>query len=92
MNALEEKDILPNTCAVVYFGELIHQREGFRFEIRGIFQTSNVGDAYHVYAETPNPASQIATGSDPEEFRKQLDILHRNLVDQKFLQELSECL
>lgn len=48
------------------------------------------GAAFMAYAEIPNPASQMATGKTPEEFKGALQVLHNNMKDTKWLLSLSE--
>jgi hypothetical protein len=53
---------------------------------------SDPGDALTAYCETPNPPSQVAMGNTREEFEKELNELHANMVDKVWLKELGECL
>jgi hypothetical protein len=47
-------------------------------------------DAFTIYAETPNPPSQLVYGNTYEELCEQLEILHKNMKDEKWLEELAE--
>jgi len=57
--------------------------------MREIFCT-NPADALHLYAEIPNPPSQVAMGNTYEELCAELETLHKNMKDKKWLHELSE--
>jgi hypothetical protein len=46
-------------------------------------------DALWIYANTPNPPSQLVTGKTYEELCEQLEILHKNMKDEKWLEELA---
>jgi hypothetical protein len=48
--------------------------------------------ALNLYAEIPNPASQLAMGGTHHEFCKELERLHHNMKDRTWLKNLSECL
>lgn len=50
----------------------------------------NAGDALMLYAEIPNPPSQLATGKSYEQLCEELERLHKNMKDKKWLKELSE--
>jgi hypothetical protein len=48
-------------------------------------------DSFHaltLYAEIPNPPSQLAYGNTYEELCNKLEILHKNMKDEKWLEEL----
>jgi hypothetical protein len=49
-------------------------------------------DALNIYAETPNPASQLIKGENEEELAKERAILNKNIVDPKWLSNLFECI
>ena len=49
-------------------------------------------DALNAYANIPNPESQLAMGKDRAEFEKDLNELHANLRDPKWVEELAEYL
>jgi len=44
--------------------------------------------AITLYAEIPNPESQVAIGKTKEAFEKELEILHKNMKDLVWLQQL----
>ena len=46
--------------------------------------------AIDLYANIPNPESQVATGGTYEVLYKCLEELHKNIKDKKWLKELSE--
>ena len=46
--------------------------------------------ALEFYSEIPNPESQLAMGSTYEKLCAELEKLHKNMKDEKWLQELSE--
>jgi hypothetical protein len=48
--------------------------------------------ALTLYAEIPNPESQLVTGESFDKLLSRLERLHKNMKDPKWLQELSECL
>ena len=50
----------------------------------------SASDALNLYAEIPNPPSQLATGRTYEELCNELQILHRDMVNEEWLKELSE--
>jgi hypothetical protein len=46
--------------------------------------------ALNLYAEIPNPESQLAMGNSHEQLCEELERLHKNMKDKKWLKELSE--
>jgi hypothetical protein len=46
-------------------------------------------DALWIYANAPNPSSQLVTGKTYEELCEHLEILHKNMKDEKWLEELA---
>lgn len=49
-------------------------------------------EALELYANIPNPESQLVTGKTYEELIRNLEILHKNMQDPVWLGELSNCL
>lgn len=47
-------------------------------------------DALTLYSEIPNPESQLATGRTFDDLIKELHVLHKNMKDKKWLEQLSE--
>lgn len=54
--------------------------------------TMDIWLALDVYANTPNPASQIITFNTKEEQEEQEALLQKNIVDPEWLSELFECI
>lgn len=52
----------------------------------------NAGFALSLYAEIPNPESQLVMGKTYEELCMKLEELHKNMKDKEWLEELSNCL
>jgi hypothetical protein len=48
------------------------------------------GDALHLYAEIPNPPSQVVLDETYEGLCNQLEFLHLHMKDKKWLKQLSE--
>lgn len=49
-------------------------------------------DAIQLFAEIPNPASQIATGQTQEDFEEELTKLHNHMLDPVWQKQLAEYL
>ena len=49
-------------------------------------------EALDAYANIPNPPSQMVTGRDYEQLIYALELLHKNMKDEKWLKNLAECL
>ena len=49
-------------------------------------------DALNYYADTPNPASQIAYGDTYQSLEASLAFLHLNMADKQWQEDLSEVL
>lgn len=49
-------------------------------------------EALFIYAETPNPASQLVSGVDEEDLKANLKTLEENVKDPKWLEELFNCI
>jgi hypothetical protein len=60
--------------------------------VMGEIQFESTFECLETYANTPNPASQMASGKDRESFEKELQQLHDNLNDPKWVRELAEVL
>ena len=52
----------------------------------------NAWEALELYANIPNPESQLVTGRTYEGLIYNLELLHKNMKDPAWLKELSECL
>jgi len=52
----------------------------------------NAGNALDAYANIPNPESQLVIGKDYEELIANLEALHKNMKDAKWIEELHNCI
>jgi hypothetical protein len=52
--------------------------------------SESAGHALMLYAEIPNPPSQLATGQTYQQLCERLEELHNNMKDPKWLEDLSE--
>lgn len=50
----------------------------------------NAGVALNLYAEIPNPESQLVMGKTYEELISNLELLHKNMINEYWLLTLSE--
>ena len=82
---------IPETIhGIVYICEFDHKSLSITVEAE--LMCEEAGLALHLYSEIPNPELQLAMGGTHQEFCKELERLHRNMKDKKWLEELSECL
>ena len=49
-------------------------------------------EALEAYADIPNPESQLVTGWTYEELIYKLEVLHKDMKDTQWLQNLAECI
>lgn len=56
----------------------------------GIYKSAS--DALNAYANIPNPESQLVTGKTYNELVSNLHILHKNMEDKEWLEELGDCM
>ena len=79
-------DIPDEARGIVYI--CLYNHEELTIEVLRSIICSTAGSALDIFANTPNPESQIAYGSTQEEFEKDLTRLHKNLNDPEWVKEL----
>ena len=90
MKTLTKQSIPETTRGIVYFCVLNVEHETLEV-LRTVF-FEEAFDALQVYANTPNPESQMATGGTYEELLDSLKKLHQNMNDKKWIKQLIECI
>lgn len=75
---------------VLYLCELDHQQKKLKVHSEIIFCCAF--QALEAYANIPNPESQLVTGKTKEELEKNLEVLHKNIKDPKWVEDLMECI
>lgn len=83
-------DIPIETRGIVYLCEYNYQ--DFSLKVFREILCNSAFEAFELYANIPNPESQIAFGKTFDEFIAELNILHKNMKDKKWLKELSDYL
>lgn len=81
------------TCGIVVFYET-HYQDKRLVKLEEINRTPILSyfDALTVYAETPNPASQLIAFNTEREMTRELEELEQRIKDPAWLKELSEVL
>jgi len=75
---------------VLYLCE--YRREVPALKIIRIIMFVNPDNALEAYANTPNPESQLAIGKTREQLNEELEKLHKNMRDTKWLKQLGDAL
>jgi len=89
MKTITNQTIPEETRGIVYFCLLDAEHETLEV-LRTVF-FEEAFDALHVYANTPNPESQLITGDTYKELLENLEILHQNIHNQEWIKRLIEC-
>jgi hypothetical protein len=90
MKTILGKEIPETTRGVVYLCHIDFLIEPPKLTV---FREILCEDAFHaltLYAEIPNPPSQLVTGRTYDELCKRLEILHEEMKSEKWLKELIE--
>lgn len=90
MKTIKGREIPEDIRGVLYLCR--YDYEGPSIKVLREMGFDNVGDAMMHYAEIPNPESQLATGETYEELCENLEELHQNMQDKKWLEELGDSL
>ena len=90
MNTILKTKIPKNIRGILYLCKF--DREKLTIKVEREILCSNAFDALNLYAEIPNPESQLVTSPTYEGLCESLEILHKNMKDKTWLKELSECL
>ena len=90
MKTFTGQDMPDEARGIVYIC-LYNHKESTIEVLRSII-CSTAGSALDIYANTPNPESQMAMGKTQEEFEKDLTRLHKNLNDPEWVKALKEYL
>ena len=83
-------NINPLALGVLYICK--YDFEEFSLSVLYALQYDSAQNALDAYANTPNPESQLATGNTMEELEANLIILHKNMLDPKWVEGLAEYL
>lgn len=90
MKTILGTEIPENIRGVLYLCEFNYEKLSIKVW-REIF-CENAGFALSLYAEIPNPESQLVTAKTYDELCIRLEELHKNMKDEEWLKELSNCL
>lgn len=83
-------EVPENTRGIVYL--CYFDRESMTIKVVNEILCDTVMRAMNLYANIPNPESQIVTGNTYEELIASLNTLHKNMEDKEWLEELAECI
>jgi hypothetical protein len=90
MKTLLEKEIPENIRGIVYLCHFDYQ--SLTLTVQKEIQCQESFVALTLYAEIPNPESQLVMGGTYDELIKELELLHKNMLDPKWLKELANSL
>jgi len=83
-------DIPLTTRGIVYL--CYFDNLSLKLEVCNEILCDNAGEALDLYANIPNPESQLATGETFNELIINLHKLHENMKDESWLLNLANCL
>lgn len=90
MKTFTNKEIPENIRGLLYLCK--YTAEPPSIEVIGEKQYLRPADALDAYANTPNPESQLAMGDTKEGFEREVERLHKNMQDPKWLKDLNDYL
>lgn len=90
MKTFCNEPIKPDTLGILYLCKYEHNPPSITV-VREI-QFDDPFNAVIAFSEIPNPESQVATGYDQVQLFKELEQLHTNLNNPKWLEELGDCI
>ncbi len=90
MTTLLGTTILPNTRGILYLCEYNYENRTIAVSQERLY--SNPAEALHAYANIPNPASQMASGPTFHDFMIEIQKLHHNMSNPKWVKELADYL
>jgi len=79
-----------NIRGIIYFCDFNHK--DLTIKVVGGKMLIDSFLALEIFSNTRNPESQLVTGKTAKEVRLGLKVLHANMKNKKWLQELSDCL
>ena len=86
MKTFTGQDIPEDARGIVYI--CLYNHEELTIEVLRSIICSTAGSALDIFANMPNPESQMAMGKTQEEFEKDLTTLHENMEDPEWVKEL----
>jgi len=90
MKTLSGKDIPESTRGIFYVCKFDYTALTLEVTLEALFDSAF--DALNVYANTPNPESQLVTGKTYEELVENVEAFNADIKDPEWLLELSKCL
>jgi len=88
MKTILGTEIPENIRGILYLCDYDHYRN--TITVFKEILCEKAGDALHLYAEIPNPPSQVVLDETYEGLCNQLEFLHLHMKDKKWLKQLSE--
>lgn len=82
------EDIPVTTRGIVYLGVLTKKK----LNVKKTLMFDNAGDALNAYSNIPNPESQVVLGKTFDELIQELHKLHSRMQNQKWIDQLWECI
>lgn len=90
MKTLLNNDIPEGTKGLVYLCDYDYSTRRLT-PLRAVF-FENEMDALDFYANTPNPPSQLAMTSEEHTFEEEIEILHEEMCDPEWQEQLADTL
>lgn len=90
MTTFLNQPVNPNTLGILYLCEYTYNPASIKVLREIQFESPSL--ALEAYSNIPNPESQLALGNTQTELFKELDSLHNNLNNPKWVKELAEYL
>lgn len=90
MQTLLKQEIAPDTLGILYLCKYTYSPPAIKVIRELQFKTGS--EALEAFANIPNPESQMAAGKDREGLLRELERLHRDMADPKWLERLGDCL
>lgn len=90
MNTFLNEEIKPDTLGILYLCDYNYTPPSIKV-VREI-QFKSPFEALEAYARIPNPESQIVSGKTQSELFRELESLHKNLVNPKWVEQLGDYL
>ena len=92
MKTILGTEIPVETRGILYLCNYTYNKEDSTLEVVREILCNSAFETIELYANIPNPESQVATGKTFEDLVKELTSLHKYMTDKKWLEELNDYL
>lgn len=92
MKTILGTEIPETTRGVLYLCHFDFLADPYRLDVMREILCDSASTALELYANIPNPPSQLATGKTYKKLCEELELLHSNMTKKEWLDDLANCI